>query len=169
MPASSPNRVMRTNHQGRERDRACIRDPRADRVQRPNPTVRDQPEQKWRQYSLTAFSSTAPIFQPLFAPARSTKARDVPPPMPRIVRPGGRQHRLELATQRQTAALREVHRNASVHTDAANPPAPGSPHIAHIGPTFSASPKKSQGKIARGGPRDRNAFPSATPPPRCVC
>jgi hypothetical protein len=113
---------------------------------------------------------TAPIFQPLLAPARyqgsgSTKARDVPPPMPRIVRPGGRQHRLELATQRQTAALREVHCNASVHTDAANPPAPGSPHIAHIGPTFSASPKKSQGKIARGGPRDRNAFPSATPPP----
>src|SRR5215831_10766071 len=47
---------QRTNHQGRERDRACIRDPRADRVQRPNPTVRDQPEQKWRQYSLTAFS-----------------------------------------------------------------------------------------------------------------
>ena len=51
---------------------------------------------------------TAPIFQPLLAPARykgsgSTKARDVPPPMPRIVRPGGRQHRLELATQRQTA------------------------------------------------------------------
>src|SRR5262245_43080240 len=45
---------------------------------------------------------TAPIFQPLLAPARykgsgSTKARDVPPPMPRIVRPGGRQHRLELA------------------------------------------------------------------------
>jgi hypothetical protein len=44
---------------------------------------------------------TAPIFQPLLAPARykgsgSTKARDVPPPMPRIVRPGGRQHRLEL-------------------------------------------------------------------------
>src|SRR5215472_19180026 len=35
----------------------------------------------------------------------STKARDVPPPMPRIVRPGGRQHRLELATQRQTAKL----------------------------------------------------------------
>jgi len=25
--------------------------------------------------------------------------------MPRIVRPGGRQHRLELATQRQTAKL----------------------------------------------------------------
>src|SRR6516225_9415504 len=53
---------------------------------------------------------TAPIFQPLLAPARykgsgSTKARDVPPPMPRIVRPGGRQHRLELATQRQTAKL----------------------------------------------------------------
>jgi hypothetical protein len=43
---------------------------------------------------------TAPIFQPLLAPARykelCTKARDVPPPMPRIVRPGGRQHRLEL-------------------------------------------------------------------------
>src|SRR6516225_5080121 len=44
---------------------------------------------------------TAPIFQPLLAPARykgsgSAKARDVPPPMPRIVRPGGRQHRLEL-------------------------------------------------------------------------
>src|SRR5262249_25625186 len=34
-----------------------------------------------------------------------TKAGDVPPPMPRIVRPGGRQHRLELATQRQTAKL----------------------------------------------------------------
>src|SRR6516164_8986009 len=37
---------------------------------------------------------TAPIFQPLLAPARyqgsgSTKARDVPPPMPRIVRPSG--------------------------------------------------------------------------------
>ena len=53
---------------------------------------------------------TAPIFQPLLAPARykgsgSAKARDVPPPMPRIVRPGGRQHRLELATQRQTAKL----------------------------------------------------------------
>ena len=52
---------------------------------------------------------TAPIFQPLLPPARykgsgSTKARDVPPPMPRIVRPGGRQHGLELATQhRQTA------------------------------------------------------------------
>ena len=27
------------------------------------------------------------------------------PPMPRIVRPGARQHRLELATQRQTAKL----------------------------------------------------------------
>src|SRR5262244_713660 len=43
---------------------------------------------------------TAPIFQPLLAPARykdsAQKARDVPPPMPRIVRPGGRQHRLEL-------------------------------------------------------------------------
>src|SRR6516162_6203425 len=44
---------------------------------------------------------TAPIFQPRLAPARekgcgSTKARDVPPPMPRIVRSGGRQHRLEL-------------------------------------------------------------------------
>ena len=52
---------------------------------------------------------TAPIFQPLLAPARykdsAQKARDVPPPMPRIVRPGGRQHRLELATQRQTAKL----------------------------------------------------------------
>ena len=49
---------------------------------------------------------TAPIFQPLLAPARyEEKARDVPPPMPRIVRPGGRQHRLELATQRQTAKL----------------------------------------------------------------
>ena len=53
---------------------------------------------------------TAPIFQSLLAPARyqgsgSTKARDVPPSMPRIVRPGGRQHRLELATQRQTAKL----------------------------------------------------------------
>src|SRR6516165_5855973 len=53
---------------------------------------------------------TAPIFQPLLPPARykgsgSAKARDVPPPMPRIVRPGGRQHRLELATQRQTAKL----------------------------------------------------------------
>jgi hypothetical protein len=39
---------------------------------------------------------TAPAFQPLLAPARykgsgSTKARDVPPPMPRIVRAGGRQ------------------------------------------------------------------------------
>jgi hypothetical protein len=47
---------------------------------------------------------TAPIFQPLLVPARykdfCTKARDVTPPMPRIVRPGGRQHRLELATQR---------------------------------------------------------------------
>ena len=45
---------------------------------------------------------TAPIFQPLLAPARykgsgSAKARDVPPPMPRIVRPGGRQHRLRHA------------------------------------------------------------------------
>jgi len=44
---------------------------------------------------------TAPIFQPRLAPARykgsgSTKARDVSPSMPRIVRPGGRQHRLEL-------------------------------------------------------------------------
>ena len=44
---------------------------------------------------------TAPVFPPLLAPARykgsgSTKARGVPPPMPRIVRPGGRQHRLEL-------------------------------------------------------------------------
>src|SRR5262245_29834143 len=89
--------------QGRQRDRACARNARADRVQRPNPTVRGQPDQKWRQYSLTAFSRfrTAPIFQPLLAPARykgcgSTKARDVPPPMPRIVRPGGRQRRLEL-------------------------------------------------------------------------
>ena len=50
---------------GRERDRACIRDPRADRVQRPNPTV-SQPEQKWRQYSLTAFSRSAP--RPSFPP-----------------------------------------------------------------------------------------------------
>ena len=52
---------------------------------------------------------TAPISQPLLAPGAlqglCTKARDVPPPMPRIVRPGGRQHRLELATQRQTAKL----------------------------------------------------------------
>src|SRR5262249_49929917 len=47
----------------------------------PNPTVRGQPDQKRRQYSLTAFSRfrTAPIFQPLLAPARykgcgSTKA-----------------------------------------------------------------------------------------------
>src|SRR5215467_1146277 len=56
--------------QGRQRDRACARDPRADRVERPNPTVRDQPEQKWRQYSLTAFSPSAPpIFDPLLAPA----------------------------------------------------------------------------------------------------
>src|SRR5262249_43399701 len=52
---------------------------------------------------------TAPIFQPLLAPARykgsgSTKAPDVPSPMPRIG-PGGRQHRLELTTQRQTAKL----------------------------------------------------------------
>ena len=57
---------------------------------------------------------TAPIFQPLLSPARykgsgSTKARDVPPPMPRIVRPGGRQHRLELAPQRQTAKLTLSH------------------------------------------------------------
>jgi hypothetical protein len=39
---------------------------------------------------------TAPIFQPLLAPARyqgSGSARDVPPPMPRIAHPGGRQHR----------------------------------------------------------------------------
>jgi putative ABC transport system substrate-binding protein len=27
---------------------------------RPNPIVRDRPEQKWRQYSLTAFSRSAP-------------------------------------------------------------------------------------------------------------
>src|SRR5262249_58251673 len=49
-------------------------------------TVRDQPEQKRRQYSLTAFSRfrNAPIFEPLLAPARykgsgSTKARCTPP------------------------------------------------------------------------------------------
>src|SRR5215470_12454993 len=44
---------------------------------------------------------TAPIFQPLLSPARykgsgSTKARDVPPPMPRIVRPAVASTRLEL-------------------------------------------------------------------------
>src|SRR5262245_49578288 len=99
---------------------------------------------------------TAPIFQPLLAPARykgsgSAKARCTPP-MPRTVRPGGRQHRLE---------LRHAASDGQAHTTA-DPPA--SPATA----TPAASRSLKSGTRERGGNRVNNRpreliHPSASP------
>src|SRR5215813_7776789 len=108
---------------------------------------------------------TAPIFQPLLAPARyrgseSAKARDVPPPMPRIVRPGGRQHRLEL----DAAPDGQAHSQPMItaHTDAAAQPNPCPTHTQNIS---SSNLLSFQRKNIRGA-RARTHFllPLSLPP-----
>jgi hypothetical protein len=72
--------------------------------------------------------------------------------MPRIVRPGGRQYRLELATQRQTAKLTLSQLINRLLPQRA-------PQV------FRYPEKKLHGKIAQGRPRFRSMLSSATVPP----
>src|SRR5215475_9944582 len=94
---------------------------------------------------------TAPIFQPLLAPARykgcgSTKARDVPPPMPRIVRPGGRQHRLEL----------DAAPDGQAHSQTDQPPSP---------PTHAGAASSQQSPQSSVSGREPTAHCASCDPP----
>src|SRR6516162_6552854 len=146
MPASSPNRVMRTNHQGRERDRACIRDPRADRVQRPNPTVRDQPEQKWRQYSLTAFSPSAP--RPSFSPCWRGALQGLWERKGSRCTPANAAHSPPRRSPAPARARRTLSQLITAHTDAAAQPTPCPTHAQNIS---SSNLLSFQRKNIRGG------------------
>src|SRR6516225_11138287 len=101
---------------------------------------------------------TAPIFQPLLAPARykgsgSTKARDVPPPMPRIVRPGGRQRRLRHAAPDGQAHSQPTDQPPSPPTHAGAASSQQSPAgLSGLTPT---SPERLRRPAFRGRPRRR--------------